>query len=607
MPMGGQSNDGRQQQRDPFSMPMGGQSSDGRPQQNDPFGMPMGGQSSDGRPQQNDPSGMPMGGQWSDGRPQQLDPFSMPMGGQSSDGLRKQRDPFRMPFVAPSKQQQQQQQRDPFEMSMDGQSSYGRQHPKSEHVDMPMGAQTFGGSRQPRELFDMAAVGESSFDGPKQHGQSVGRSTSRYAEQQQRNSFELPIEARDVNTGELQPSRSDLSIDTNQQSGGIGKQNHDAKEDSRKSIDTEKLFDPFASESRTPNERELNMPIINSPIEPPQVTSTDQEPDKLLNSELHGQDRTDFASSKTSQSFVKQDPMQQRWVIDQNGVPETMADKAREHSAAPESSLQRSEDHDAQAVTTYLASGENATALVNWGRAWSALFPDAADRLLPGIGAELHKVVSDSLPRNPQGWLALSAALQNEGLGCEGDIDRLCAQNDAVGCLVQLSAKSSANCQRVLSPSLFGSCLGELPECALHFVPALPCLAKQADDGSDCSVALGKVHELRKSLPAVLQEVFSQSDLRTEARSDVTTYAAWGFLMAICIAGVGVAANPTFSVTAWKVYDDHKSHLLNYRDKVARFIKHDGLLAKGDESHPEERPEDEASPEPESEQVGLLQ
>merc|ERR1719337_569868 len=99
-----------------------------------------------------------------------------------------------------------------------------------------------------------------------------------------------------------------------------------------------------------------------------------------------------------------------------------MADKAREHSAAPESSLQRSEDHDAQDVTTYLGPGVNATALVNWGRAWSVLFPDAADRLLPGIGAELHKVVSDSLPRNSQGWSALSTALQNEGLGCAVDM-----------------------------------------------------------------------------------------------------------------------------------------------------------------------------------------
>merc|ERR1719456_1136304 len=375
MPIGGQASDGRPQQRDPFDMPMSGQSNDGRPQQRDPFAMQMGREASDGRQQQRDPFAMLMGGQASDGRPQQQrdpfggpsndggpqqrDPFAMPMGGQAIDGRQQQRDPFATqmsaqatgavqqrqqqqqdPFGMPMEgqgsgsMQQQQQQRDPFVMPMEGQGPDGRQQREYDHFDMPMAAQTFGESRQPRDLFEMSAGGQSSLERENQHDQSerniIGHSGSRQVEQEQRNPFELHPEGENFGNGEERRYRLNRLMDATQQSGNGRKQRNSAKEDSPKptEIIADKSFAPFTSDSQMQNERNLKMPVIDTPIGSRQGSYTYQRPDKLLNPELQSHDHTDLVSGQNSESFVKEDPLQQRWVVDQNGVPETMADKA---------------------------------------------------------------------------------------------------------------------------------------------------------------------------------------------------------------------------------------------------------------------------------------
>merc|ERR1719321_206523 len=123
------------------------------------------------------------------------------------------------------------------------------------------------------------------------------------------------------------------------------------------------------------------------------------------------------------------------------------------------------------------------------------------------------------------------------------DAETLC-KDDPISCLVQLSAKSSADCQLVLTPSLFGSCLGDLPECAVPFKKALTCLSRQVGLDSDCAQAVASARKLQESLPQILIETFEP---HTRPPLTLLEDLLFGFAV-VCLIAVGVCR---IFPTAW--------------------------------------------------------
>lgn len=191
---------------------------------------------------------------------------------------------------------------------------------------------------------------------------------------------------------------------------------------------------------------------------------------------------------------------EQRWLsIESVEVSALMADAPPMPPARPASMVES-------------APQANTSLLHDWASRWAALFPDAADALLPGIGRKLHAAVLAAAPVGAYdaAWMALRQTLQAYGRGCWEDTRAYCKEAAPMGCLVQLTAKGSVACRKALAPSLFMSCMGELPDCGMKADLALPCMNESASPHSDCALAIEKVAAMEAELPAVLARAFGQ-------------------------------------------------------------------------------------------------